>query len=175
MRLDTSTFAIDLATGQWWEPQSYGRANFAGRCSATVNGAPVFGDDTDGTLWTFGDALEDEDTLVFEWTAAFPLKGGTATVDNVTVDANVGNTELVGPTSEPLIEMATSRTYGRTWGNFRQARLGAQGEYRTRPRWNRVGMFDLPGAMFKFRVSNCRQVRISNVLVNEPGGGRSRA
>lgn len=175
VRLDVATFAYDAATQQWNELQSYGRANFAGRCAATQGQTILMGDDTDGTLWTFGANFADEDTLVREWTAAFPLKGGNAVIDNVTVDANAGSTpDLVGQGSDPIIEMATSRTYGKTWGTFRQVKLGKQGEFRTRPRWNRVGMFDSPGAMFKFRVSDPVDVRVSSVLVNEPGGGRSR-
>ena len=175
VRLDESTFAYDAATGQWCELQSYGRDNFAAT-SATMQGQTIlFGDDTDGTLWTFAESFDDEENLIQEFTAAFPLKGGTAVVDNLTVDAAVGRTgHLTGQGSDPMIEMASSRNAGATWGSYRAARLGAQGEYRARPRWNRLGMFDTPGAMFKFRVSDPVQLRVSNVLVNEPSGGRSR-
>lgn len=176
VRHDAGVHAMDFATGQWWELQSYGRANFAGRCAAMQGETVLFGDDTDGTLWTFAATYAGEDTLVREWTAAFPLKGGTATVDNVTVDANAGSTsDLSGQGSDPIIEMAASRTYGKNWGAYRQTKLGKQGEFRVRPRWNRVGMFDSPGAMFKFRLSDPVDLRVTNVLVNEPGGGRSRA
>jgi hypothetical protein len=175
IRLDDATFAYDAATGQWSEFQSYGRSNFRAISGTSRGQTVILGDDDDGTLWTFSDGFDEEATLVREFTAAFPLKGGTAVVDNVTVDANSGRTDLLaGQGSEPVIEMATSRSAGATWGAFRSARLGAQGEYRSRSRWNRVGMFDAPGAMFKFRVSDPVQLRVSNVLVNEPGGGRSR-
>lgn len=175
VRLDDATYAYDAATGQWCELQSYGRANFAGRVGTTQGQTILLGDDTAGTLWTFGDAYDDEATLIREFTAAFPLKGGTAVVDNVTIDANSGRTELLaGQGSNPMIELSTSRDAGATWGTPRQAPLGEQGGYRTRSRWNRCGMFDSPGAMFKFRVSDPVPLRVSNVLVNEPGGGRSR-
>lgn len=171
IRLDTSTFAYDAATSQWCEFQSYGRSNFAGQCAT----AQFLGDDTDGTIWAFAADFSEEETVVREWTGAFPIKGGSVPVNNVTVDANPGRTELlVGTGSDPVIEMAVSRDAGATFGNFRQARLGAQGEYRARPRWNRCGLFDSPGAMFKFRVSDPVDLRVSNIFVNEAGGGRSR-
>jgi len=177
LRLSQGTWAYDAATGQWSEWRTYGRGNFAGR-SATVQGQRVLlGDDASGTIWTFGNGFSDGGAeLVREFTAAFPLNGGTATVDSVTVDANAGRTEhLEGLGVEPKLEMAVSRDAGATWGAWRSARLGAQGEYRTRTRWNRVGMFDAPGAMFRFRASDPVPLRVSNVLVNEAGGGRSRA
>lgn len=171
IRLDTATFGYDAATGQLCELQSYGRANFAGRCAAGL----LFGDDTDGTLWTFSDNYDEEDTLVREFTAAFPIKGGAISVDNVTVDANVGQVNiLAGPNADPLIEMATSRNGGISYGNYRSTALGQEGQYRTRARWNRAGMFDSPGAMFKFRVTYPVDFRVSNVWVNEAGGGISR-
>lgn len=170
-----NTFAFDAATSQWCKLESYGRDNFAGRCAVTKDDAVLLGDDTTGKIWTFAEDYSEEETVVREWTGAFPIKGGAVPVDSVTVDVNPGRTELlVGDGSDPVIEMFASRDAGATYGSSRTARLGAQGEYRARPRWNRVGLFDSPGAMFKFRVSDPVDVRVSNVWVNEAGGGRSR-
>lgn len=175
IRLDSQTFAYDAATGQWCEFQTEG-GNFAGRCAAMQDQTVLFGDDTSGTQWTFGESYADNGSpLLREFTAAFPIKGGATTINNLTVDANSGRTDLLsGEGSAPMIEMAASRDAGATWGDFRQASLGQQGQYRTRSRWTRAGMFDAPGAMFRIRVTDPVALRVSNVLVNEPGGGRSR-
>ena len=175
LRLATGTYAYDAATRQWCELRTYGRANFAGQC-ATVRGQIVLlGDDTLGKVWTFGGFTDGGVALHREWTGAFPLKGGALPVDNLTVDANAGQTDLLtGQGSDPLIELETSRNAGATWGEPRMARLGKQGEYRTRTRWNRLGLFDAPGAMFRFRITDPVDVRVSSVLINEAGGGRSR-
>lgn len=175
VRLGTGTYAYDAATGQWCEFQSYGLSNFIGQSSAMQGSTVLFGDSSDGTIWTFGEDYSDEATMTAEFMAAVPLNGGTMTANNLTVDANSGWTPLLtGQGSNPLIEMAASRNAGATWSAFRSAPLGTQGQYRARSRWNRVGMFDPPGAMFKFRVSDPVQLRVSNVLLNEAGGGRSR-
>ena len=175
VRLAGATFGYDVATNQWCELQSYGRSNFAGRNAAMQGQTVLLGDDATGKLWTFAADYTEEVTLTREFTAAFPLKGGAAIVDNVIVDANTGRTDiLVGHGADPVIEMATSRDAGATWGSFRPTKLGQQGNYRARARWTRVGMFDAPGAMFKFRVTDPVDLRVSDVLANEPGGGRSR-
>ncbi len=146
IRLDASTFAYDFATGQWNELQSYGRTNFAGRNAAMLGQQVLFGDDATGKVLTFGTGYSDEGvTLLREFTAAFPIKGGTVMVDALTIDANAGRTELlVGQGSDPIIEIAASRDAGATWGPFRSAKLGQQGEYRNMVKITRCGMFDSP-------------------------------
>lgn len=176
VRLDDSTFAIDFATGQWAELATSGRSNFAGRCATMQDTEVRFGDDATGKAWTFSDGYQDDGAVLMrEFTGAFPIKGSPVVVDSLMVDANTGWTEyLSGQGTDPMIEVASSRDAGATFGTFRQARLGAQGEYRTRSRWTRMGMFDSPGAMFKFRVTDPVGLRVSSVAVNEPSGGRSR-
>ena len=176
VRLATATYAFDFASGEWWEMQTSGRTNFAGRNATTQGTTVLFGDDATGKVWTFGPSYADDGlALLREFTGAFAIKGGVVQIDNVTVDANSGRTELlVGQGTDPLLEMATSRDAGATWGAFRTARLGKQGEYRARTRFNRCGLFDAPGAMFKFRLTDPVSLRVSNVLVNEAGGGRGR-
>jgi hypothetical protein len=168
VRLDTGTFPHDAATGQWAEWKSYGRDNFRGRCATVRAQTVLIGDDEDGIIWTLGEDFTDEETVVREFTGAFPIKGGSRSVDSVALEANSGRTQLLtGLGSDPVIEMAVSRDQGATWSAYRSARLGVQGEYR-------VGMFDSPGGMLKFRTTAPARLRITNAVVNEPGGGRSR-
>lgn len=176
VRLDSETYAYDAATNQWCELQSYGRNNFAGRCATMRGHTALFGDDTTGKVWAFAEDYSEEPVLTRRFNGAFPLKGGTAIVDNLTVDANAGRTnDLSGQGSDPVMEMEASRNAGATWETPRRATLGRQGEYRAQTRWNRLGMFDAPGAMFRFTVTDPVDLRVSNVLVNEATGGRSRA
>jgi hypothetical protein len=175
-RLDDATFAYDVSTQQIWELASYGRHNFAGRCAVAVGSTVLLGDDGTGKLYAFTDTPEDDGgTLHALFTAGFGLKEGTAVLNDVTVEANVGWTQfLAGQGESPLIEMRSSRDAGATWGNWRSAPLGRQGRYRNRARWTRIGMFDFPGALLEFRITDPAPRRVSGVFVNAEGGGRSR-
>jgi hypothetical protein len=175
IRLTSGTWAYDLSTGQWSEIASWQRDNFRGRCAAMVGRTPVFGDDEEGKVWTFSGHADDGEPLERLFTSAFPLKGGTVDVDNFNIEANVGWTPvLTGDGSEPVVEMRASRDGGNTWGGWRSAPLGSQGNYRARTRWRRCGKFDAPGAMFETRCTDPVPFRVSSVTVNEAGGGRSR-
>lgn len=178
VRLDSGTWAFDLATGgQWTELSTYGRDTWAPLCTADVDGSPVFGDDTDGVVWEFGSHSELDCGSPFQrvWPAVFPLSGQPQSVYNVLVDHNPGATQLTsGQGSDPIINMRTSRDGGRNFGTWRQAKLGRQGETRRMARFGACGMFDDPGAVFEFMVSDPCPLRISRVRVNDSMNGRGR-
>jgi hypothetical protein len=176
IRLSQGTWAYDAATGQWCEFASYGRDNWRVQCAVAVDQTVFMGDDDGPQVWVFTDTPQDDgDTMESLWTAGFRIPGGTQIIDTITVDANVGWTEfLSGQGEAPQIEMRASRDAGATFGSWRATNLGRQGRYRNRARWTRLGVFDAPGALFEFRVTDPAPRRVSGVLVNEAGGGRSR-
>jgi hypothetical protein len=176
IRLADGTWLYDAATGQWCEFASYGRANWRAQCAVVIEGIVYLGDDAEGTVWTFTDTPQDDgDTLESRWTAGFRIPGGTVPIDSLVVDANVGWTQfLSGQGLDPMIEMRASRSAGADWNNWRSAPLGRKGHYRNRARWTRMGLFDAPGALFEFRITDPSPRRVSGVLANEVGGGRSR-
>lgn len=175
LRLDTRSFLYDLTTQEWCEFTSYGKTNWRAQCACVSNSVTVFGDSEEGVIWEFSGWTDNDQPLERLFTAAFPVKGGTVTIDNLMIEANVGWTEdLTGSYTNPVIEMRASRDAGVNWGSFREAHLGEQGNYRVRPRWRRLGMFDFPGGMFEFRLTDPTSFRVSTVMVNEEGGGRSR-
>lgn len=173
IRLDDSTFAFN---GEWWELTTYDRDNWQAKCATNVGTTPYFGDDTSNNIWKFGTTFKDASAqLEAYFTALKPITGGGESFDNVEVRANVGQTQaLSGDDASPVIEMRSSRDAGITFGNWKEASLGAQGAYRTKAQWRRCGMFDSPGAYLEFRMSDQSPRRISGVYYNEPGGGRSR-
>jgi hypothetical protein len=175
VRLDSGTWAVDISTKEWCEAQTLGLPNWIVSCATKPGDIPVFGG-SDGKVYGFSDGWVDGDyPLERRFTAGVPLSGGTLSVDVVSIQANIGFTgKYTGQGSEPLVEMRTSRDGGATWGQFRAVSLGERGDYRTRSRWRRVGMFDEPGALFEFRTTEPVGFRVSGVFVNEQGGGRSR-
>lgn len=174
IRLDSSTFAFDASTGQWCEFQSNG-GQFRGGCGCMSASTAILGDDTDGKLWTFGGFEDGDDPLTRLFTAGAHIDGGTLIIDNFLIEANVGWTDLLsGQGSDPMIEARFSRDGGATWGDWRAVSLGAQGSYRTKSEWRRCGMFDFPGMLAEVRLTDPVGLRISDVLINEAGGGRAR-
>lgn len=173
VRLDSETLVYDIATREWTEFSS-GAGNWFARCATKAGDTPMFGGDS-GKVYVLSGWQDEGNELTRLFTAAVPLEGQPLIVDNLRVHAGVGTTEvLVGQGSAPVIELALSRDAGKTWSDMDPAPLGAMGDYRASPRWRRLGMFDHPGAMFRFRVTDPVPVRVSGVFVNEPGGGRSR-
>lgn len=174
IRLDDGTFAYDVSTGQWCEFACYGESNFRGRCAVTMDRTVYLGDDRDGTVWTLDGHEDASGVLERLFTAAFPLEGPYS-VNSIRVEANVGQTALLsGQGATPVMEMRTSRDAGVTWGTWRSANMGSQGNYRTRTEWRRLGMFDDPGFMAEFRVTDPIGLRLSKVSIPEQSGGRSR-
>lgn len=175
VRLDSGTWAFDPASQQWTEFQTWGQTNWLAQCAVTLESGTQFGSALDGKILEFDGWLDDGDPMVRQFTAAFPIKGGTVPVDMLEVETNAGATmETTGAGSTPLLEMRFSRDGGRTFSTWRTAQLGAMGEYRKRPRYRRCGMFDAPGAVFDFRLADPAPLRVSTVLINESAAGRSR-
>lgn len=172
LRLSQGTWLLSAATKEWSEFQSYGRANW--RCQHATRG-PVFGDDETGKLWRFGSDFRDNGgVLERRFRAAAPLAGALS-IDNIRITANVGETfTLTGDYADPIVEIRSSRDQARTFGAWRQAKLGEQGQYRRRVEVRRWGMFDDPGAVFEVRCSDPVPFRVGSVKANEPGGGRGR-
>lgn len=166
LRLDGSTFAYDITTNEWCEWRSYGRSNFR----ATVG----LGDDETGKIWRLS-GYEDAGTVMERRFTAGAGANQPVSVDNLRLTCEVGTTPyLSGDYTAPTIEMRASNDAGNTWSDWEGVSVGEQGKYRERVEWRALGMFDDPGMLFEFRMTDPVSFRLSNVAVNEPGGGRSR-
>jgi hypothetical protein len=169
------TYPYDVSTGQWCEFATYNRANFAGRCSASSGLTVYLGDDTAGKIWTLSGWQDNLSTLERLFTIALPIDGDVLTIDNLTIVANTGWTELLtGQGSSPMAELRTSRDAGALFGDWKSAALGIRGDYATKTQWRRVGMFASPGFLGEIRCTDPVPFRVDGVFINEAGGGRSR-
>ena len=178
MRLDSGTFALDLAlNNQPLELQTYGRDNWAPKCAVNINAEPLFGDDTSGILWGFDpDSITDSGLSQFPriFTAGLPLNTN-APIVNVVVNGNSGETKaLIGEASDPMLEMAFSRDGGKTYSPWRSSRWGQTGQYKRYARFGSCGMFSPPGFLAQFRMQACAPLRVANIRANESLAGRGR-
>lgn len=173
VRLDSETYAYDCTTQTWPQFQTNG-GQWIAQCAAMKDTTVYFGHSSTGQIMQFSGWDHLGVAMTREFTAATQLDG-PGSVDNIWIWANTGQTALLsGQGSDPQMEMAASRDAGNTWTGFDSASLGKRGAYRQIPEWRRLGQYDAPGAMFRFRVSDPVPLRVSAVKYNEPLGGRSR-
>jgi hypothetical protein len=173
VRLDSQTFAYDCATQEWCEFQTAG-GNWIVQCAAMKGTVAYFGHSSTGAIMGWSGWADLTAELTREFTAAIQFDQPLS-IDNLWLWVDSGaSTVLSGQGSAPVIEMSLSRDAGNEWSGFDEASLGAAGKYRVIPQWRRLGQFDQPGAMFRFRVTDPVPLRISAVKFNEPLAGRSR-
>lgn len=173
LRLDDETQVWRKDTGTWHEFSTYGLTNWAANCHA----GGIFGSATDGKTLAFG---TDKDEGVATGGimqrivgAGFSVDGGLVTVNNLRVRANTGSTPyLTGTYADPVVEMRVSADAGKTWDDWTAAYLGKQGDYKRMAEFRALGAYGYPGFLCEFRCSDPVPFRISDVLINEPFGGR---
>lgn len=166
LRGDDFTMGYDVTTGETSEFQSFGRPNF--------RVGPFMGDDETGTIWQWSGWNDNGDALERRFRAG-ALLGGPMTIDRLRLTSEVGTTSfLTGNFVDPSVEMRISDDAGSTWSLWEPEGLGKQGEYRRRVEWRALGMFDEPGVLAEFRVTDPVSWRVSAVVANPTDGGRQR-
>jgi hypothetical protein len=170
LRIDDETHVWSWRSKLWSESASYGEDNWIPQCFA----GGVFGSSVDGRTMAWGDGHEDMGgVLERRLRGGFPINAGGLVVNNVQLRCNVGQTPfLTDVYQNPLVEMRLSRDAGQTWQDWRAVSLGAQGRYREKVQWRRCGLASQPGFLAEFRVTAPVPFRVSDVLINEPWGGR---
>lgn len=180
VRLDGTTgttWVLPVSTQKEWCEFQTNAGQWTPRCATMQGTAPYFGHQSSGAVMTFS-GWTDPGTVAIDrvFSAATQLSEPLG-IDNVRLWLNVGS----APTGvTPTLSMRYSRDAGRTFGSYittdiGNAADGGNDEYRVRPEYRRLGMFDEPGALFEFKFSAASDFRVSAVKANEPGGGRSRA
>lgn len=173
LRVDAGTWALNSRSGLWSEMQSYGEDNWIPQCG-TGNDNNFLGSSVDGRIFQLGDDYLDlGGPMERRFRAGAQISGGGQIVNNMTLECNPGQTPyLSGQFADPMIEMRLSRDGGQTWGNWRSASLGEQGQYRKLVQWRALGMASAPGLFAEFRCVAPVPLRVSGVTVNEKWGRR---
>lgn len=169
LTLDNETWVYSYRSRLWSQMESAEADNWIPHC---FDGG-VFGSSIDGKTMEWGSNWEDlGGTLERRFRAGAPMDVSGVILSKVQLRTNPGNTGyLTGTYANPTVEMRSSRDAGRTWGNWRTAKLGQQGQYRKQVQWLACGMASRPGVFLEFRVSDPVDLRVSDVLVNEGFGG----
>jgi hypothetical protein len=140
---DAGTFPYDLATTLWHERGSLGLDNWRAGYAVPVYGQTIFASHTTGKLYTasLDSYAEDGDPITMEITLP-TIESGTR--DRVTLyafellcETGVGN----GSAPSPTVSLSYSDDGGRTFTAGVSRNLGADGQYRTRAIWRKLGQF----------------------------------
>lgn len=139
-----SCFVYDVTTRLWHERESYGRDAWRGGCHyhLAIDSVDFIGDDTDGRVYMLDTSVSTE--------AGEPIRRVMVTpplfnerdrfVQHcLELDCEMGLGLSTGQGSDPQISLRISDDGGKTWGAERWRGIGAQGQYRNRVRWNRLG------------------------------------
>lgn len=170
LRLDDETQIYDVKAQKWFEWKSYGYSNWVPRCFSD----DVFGSAYDGRTMRWSGGWQDLGGVLERRFRAGMVVEGAASINDVQVTTNVGQTTyLSGDYADPVIEMRQSRDGGHVWQDWRAAHLGQRGEYRKSVQWRSLGMASRPSLLLEFRCSDPVDLRLSDVSVNNPRGGRS--
>jgi hypothetical protein len=138
------TWVYDVATGFWHRRKSYGTNRWRANNYVFAYGKHLVGDTASGQLWELDETAYDEggDPLIAERKAQyFHRDGNPFSVSEIELFFKPGVGLTTGQGSDPLVDFAYSKDGGRTFSNFRQARIGKRGEYERRARMYRFGQF----------------------------------
>jgi hypothetical protein len=144
-----------------------------------VDGTAYLGHDSNGKImgWDGWDDLGVD--LERRFSAAVQLDEPLS-IDTLWLWANAGQSTVLSGTGSARWSKCAGRGMpgspgptGRTrpWGMPPSAGPGNTASSRN---GGVLGMFDAPGAMFEFRLTDPVPFRLSKVAINDPGGGRSR-
>lgn len=162
------SFAYDVATQQWSEWDTYGAMTFRGGCAIQYGSLLLVGDNATGQIWEMrpGVYADDGDPITFLASAFIPNDGGPQRCDNIVLQGARGVGLATGQGSDPLVEMRYSDDQGHSWSTWRQASLGAVGEYTRRAVWKQCGLIREPGRLVEIRCTDPVLATMNALLVN---------
>jgi hypothetical protein len=104
--------------------------------------------------------------LTRQASAFIKVEEGTPRCLNIVLHAVMGQGIPTNPGAAPIVEMRYSDDQGETFSPWRAAQLGAQGRYRTRALWQRLGLLRAPGRLVQVRCSDPVDVAFSHLELN---------
>jgi hypothetical protein len=113
------------------------------------------------------DEQADESTLGTdiprEWSVHIPIDGGRPVLGAIHLEGSKGRGNAAGDGNDPVIGLRISKDNGNTWSNRRTRKIGAQGAYDERTKWERNGRGKRPQTVLwfdtdepvKFDITGC--------------------
>jgi hypothetical protein len=169
------TWVYDEATKQWHQWTHIDTNGMEHRCltpfKAYAYGINVGLDWQNGNLYKLDEENFTDNDSPIAYIRSFPhveaSESQRITVWKFVADMQVGaapGTSQVPTTIEPpLVSLRVSRDRGASWGNAVMVPLGAQGQYLTRPTWNRLGY--MADAVFELSWSTPLKTALNGAFI----------
>lgn len=166
LNLAATSYAYDLTTGLWDEWQTEG-ARWAGQYSSQYRNTAIVTDYRDGRVYYLDADRYTDDTaaIVREITSRHAFANlERLGLGELEVDAEVGVGLESGQGSAPQIMMQVSKDGGHTFGAELWRSLGAQGQYKKKVTWKRLGIAE--DWVFRLRVADPVKVVLLNAVMD---------
>lgn len=152
LNLPSKSWAYNATTGEWDEWQTDG-GRWAGEYGFYAYGRASVTDYRDSRIYGLSDTVYQDDANAIMRqvdTRHIAQDMDRITVNRVALDVETGVGLPSGQGSDPQIALQVSRDGGHTFGNELWTSLGAQGKYRERVEWWRLGR--ARDFVFRFKV-----------------------
>lgn len=136
------TWVYDITTQEWHERQSYGYTGWNVSGVAECYGKVMVQDSLTGEIGYFDNETYTEfgEVQRAEWTYQNVYgENSRLFFSSLEIVAETGVGLATGQGSDPQLTLEVSDDGGRTWRTLPTRTIGAQGEYKTRVRWHRLG------------------------------------
>ena len=152
LNLPNKTWAYNATTGEWDEWQTDG-GRWAGEYAFYAYGTASVTDYRDSRIYGLSDTVYQDDASAMLRqvdTRHVAQDMDRLTVSRVALDMEYGTGLNSGQGSDPQVALQVSRDGGHTFGNELWTSLGAQGKYRERVEWWRLGR--ARDFVFRFKI-----------------------
>lgn len=138
------TWCFDVATGLWHERSHYQWGRHHSNCHSFCYGKNLVGDFQNGLIYQMAMNVYKDDTEPLVRVAVSPpvhAMRNNISMMSFEIDMESGIGITYGQGDDPQAMLTWSDDGGKTWSNEHWASIGKIGEYLTRVKWNRLGMF----------------------------------
>jgi len=161
------TWRYDMTSGSWHKLEDYNFGRHRAVSSIFFDNKTIAADFQSGNIYIMTrDYMRDgQSHIVREFTLPTINNGRDfVSVYGFELDITSGQGLNDGQGKDPLAWMRFSKDGGKTWSNWREARLGKIGEYSNRVRWNRLGV--ARQMTIQVRISDPIKLDIGGAYIN---------
>ena len=161
------TWKYDITLGTWHQVKDYSFERSRAVSSIFFANQTLVGDFQSGNIFILTrDCLKDGSNPVVREFVLPTINNGRnfMGIHGFELDISAGQGINYGQGDDPLAWMQYSKDGGKTWSNWKEAKLGKMGQYLNRVRWNRLGT--ARQFIIKVRISDPVKIDIGGAYID---------